>query len=90
MTNSNDVAFFGEEGLTKLEYFATMALQGLLANPNTNISHEADEMEEVVIQAIDTAEWFILHLSTKEKEEEEYAKAKAALESLNDKYKPIE
>lgn len=34
MENSNKLAFIHEPGLTKLEYFTAMAMQGLLANPN--------------------------------------------------------
>ena len=33
-------------GLTKREYFAAMAMQGLLANPRLVIKHDQDELME--------------------------------------------
>lgn len=33
-----DSVLIGHEGLTKREYFAAMAMQGILANPNNRMS----------------------------------------------------
>ncbi len=40
-TKENDSVGYGHRGMTKREYFAAMALQGLLANPST-ILKQAD------------------------------------------------
>lgn len=62
MTNKDDYAFaskavsvngavFGSDGLTKREYFAAMAMQGLMANPIYNAKNYADAMREAVTNA---------------------------------------
>lgn len=37
-TKENDSVGYGHRGLTKREYFAAVALQGMLANPSINIA----------------------------------------------------
>ena len=52
MNNANDRAFpvpenFAEPGLTKREYFAAMAMQGIAAHPNNAIIDAVAEQEGV-------------------------------------------
>ena len=61
-TNQNDPAFsctdgekFYDTGLTKREYFAAMALQGICANPNhipTNAAQGAVQQADELIKAL--------------------------------------
>jgi len=48
MTNANDTAFpifeTGGAGFSKREYFAAMAMQGFLSNPNINASEYNSEV----------------------------------------------
>lgn len=54
MTNANEPAFpnegthqFAYNGLTKREYFAAMAMQGLLSNPNWNLDEKYAATEAI-------------------------------------------
>lgn len=38
-----------EPGLTKREYFAALAMQGLLANPGLDVAHDVDDAAEVAV-----------------------------------------
>lgn len=68
-TNPNDAAFstsLREFGLTKLEYFAAAALQGLLANSSINWVSE----DKVVRSALVCAKMLIDELNEQEPEDE--------------------
>lgn len=45
MTKPNDCAFVADPGLTKREYFASLALQGILANRELQIAIAADRSQ---------------------------------------------
>jgi len=57
MTNGNDLSYpytfadMGNPGLTKREYFAAMAMQGILAAPNSLDTHTNDIANSAVILA---------------------------------------
>jgi hypothetical protein len=51
-------------GLTKREYFAAMALQGILANPKTDLSRYGDSYFGAAKEAILFADELLQQLST--------------------------
>lgn len=70
MTNGNDRAFAtqfsDQEGLTKREYFAAMAMQGIMANSDdaiTRFSHE-----DIALIAVSTADALIAELNKEPKQ----------------------
>ena len=51
-----------EPGLTKREYFAAMAMQGILANQKYEAPRR-DRLSGMAIDAVAAADWLLKHLS---------------------------
>lgn len=67
MTNANSAAFPSypiEGGLTKREYFAALAMQGILANPGSDFVYSTDT--DVVTAAVLFADKLLARLGSEE------------------------
>lgn len=54
IVHQNGETIFGDSGLTKREYFAAMAMQGLLANPDTGM-----DIDEIMNDTVKCADFLI-------------------------------